>query len=105
MISFADHDSLRIDESPQVRYDVITPSNARQTRYRVPLSRFPALPKSIRELGLPGGLCVRLPPVLLYHYSEVETPDRFRRHASGLQYTVRLEVARAVANSLDLDFC
>ena len=45
VISFADHDSLRIDESPQVRCDVITAANARQIRYRVPLSRFPALPK------------------------------------------------------------
>ena len=104
VISFADHDSLRVDESPQARYDVITAANARQTRYRVPLSRFPVLPKWIRELGLPGGLCVKLPRILLYHGSEVEAPDRFRAHTSRLQYAVRLEVARAVANALDLDF-
>ena len=103
VISFADHDALRVDESPQVRYDVITVANPRQTRYRVPLSRFPKLPKWILELGLPGGLCVKLPRVLLYHGSEVEKPDRFRPYASRLQYTVRLEVARAVANALDLD--
>ena len=70
----------------------------------MPLSRFPALPKCITELGLLGGLCVKLPRVLLYHGSEVETPDRFRAHASRLQYTVRLEVARGVAIALDLDF-
>ena len=104
VISFADHDSLRIDESPQVRYYVLTAANARQNRYSVPLSRFPALPKWIRELGLPGGLCVKLRRVLLYYGSEAETPERFRAHASRLQYTVRLEVARAIANALDLDF-
>ena len=104
IISFADHDALRVDESPQVRYDVITAANPRQTRYRVPLSRFPRLPKWIMELGLPGGLCVKLPRILFYHGSEVENPDRFRLHASRLQYTVRLEVARAIANALDLDY-
>ena len=105
IISFADHDALRVDESPQVRYDVITAVNPpRQTRYRVPLSRFPRLSKWITELGLPVGLCVKLPRILLYHDSEVENPDRFRLHASRLQYTVRLEVARAVANALDLDY-
>ena len=40
VISFADRDALRVDESPQVRYDVITAANPRQTRYRVPLSRY-----------------------------------------------------------------
>ena len=104
VISFADHDALRVDECPQVRYDVITAANPRQTRYRVPLYRFPRLPKWILQLGPLGGLCVKLPRVLLYHGSEVEKPDRFRPYASRLQYTVRLEVACAVANALDLDF-
>ena len=104
VISFADHDALRVDDSPQVRYDVITAASPRQTRYRVPMYRFPALPRWIRELGLPGGLCVKLPRILLYHGSEVEKPERFRAYASRLQYTVRLEVARAIANALDLDY-
>ena len=104
IISFAGHDALRVDESPQVRYDVITAANPRQNRYRVPLSRFPRLPKWIMELGLLGGLCVKLSRILLYHGSEVETPDRFRLHSSRLHYTVRLDVARAVANALDLDY-
>ena len=90
VISFAEHDALRVDDSPQVRYDVITASNPRQTQYRVPLHRFPALPKWIRELGLPGGLCVKLPRILPYHGSEVEHPERFREHASRLHYAVRL---------------
>ena len=33
VISFADHDALRVDESPQVRYDVITVANPRQTQH------------------------------------------------------------------------
>ena len=104
IISFADDDALREDESLQVRYDVITAANPRQSRYRVPLSRFPRLPKGIIELGLPGGLRVKLPRILLYHVSEVENPDRLRLHTSRLQYTVRLEVTRTVVNALDLDY-
>ena len=104
VISFADHDALRVDDWLQVRYDVITAASLRQTRYRVLMHRFPSLPRWIRELGLPGGLCVKLPRILLYHGSEVEKPERFRAYASRLQYTVRLEVARAIANALDLDY-
>ena len=104
VISFADHDALRVDDSPQVRYDVITAASPRQTRYHVPMHRFPALPRWIRKLGLPGGLCVKLPRILLYHGSEVEKPERFRAYASRLKYTVRLEVARAIANALELDY-
>lgn len=104
VISFADHDAFHVDDAPQVRYDVITAANPRQTRYRVPLHRFTELPKWVREPGLPGGLCVKLPRVLLYHGSEVEKPERFRAYASRLQNTVRLEVASAIDNALDLDY-
>ena len=101
IISFAKHNALRVDDSTQVRYDVFTAASPRQTQYRVPLHLFPALPKWIRQLGLPGGLCVKLPQILLYHGSEVEHPERFREHANRLHYAVHLEVARTVANAFD----
>ena len=72
VISFADHDALRVDESPQEP----TPNSIPRTV--VSLSEVTEMDSGAGPAGRP--------------------------YASRLQYTVRLEVARAVANALDLDF-
>ena len=62
------------------------------------------MPSWIKALRLSGGIRVRLPRSLLYLGSGVEKLDCFQPYVNRLTYVVRLEVARAVANALDLDF-
>ena len=104
IISFADHDALRVNETAHARFDVVVAATERQTQYRGSLEKFVPLPSWIRDLKLPGGLCLRLPRVLLYMGSEVSQPTIYVAYHSRLTYAVRLEMARALASAVDCDY-
>ena len=103
-ITFPEHDSLLVNQTTTAQFDVVTIAGARQSQYRAPLEGFPTLPSWIKALRLPSGLCLRLLRSLLYFGSEVKKFDRFQPYVNRLTYVVRLEVARSIANALDLDF-
>ena len=104
IITFPEHDALRVNQAKTAQFDVITIAGARQTKYRAPLKGVPVLPSWIKALRLPGGLCVRLSRSLLYFWSEFEKPDRFQPNVNRLTYVFRLEVAGSISNALYLDF-
>ena len=49
---------LRVNETAHGRFDVVVAATERQTKYRASLEKFAALPAWIRDLKLPGGLCL-----------------------------------------------
>ena len=104
-ITVPEHDALSDNQATKTQFDVVTIAGSRQTHYRAHLEGFPALPLWIKAFRLPSYLCVRLPRSLLFFGSEAGKPDRFQSFFNRLTYVLRLEVARSIANALDLDFC
>ena len=91
IITFPEHDELRVNQATTAQFNVVKVAGARQTQYRASREGFPALQSWIKALRLPGGFCVRLRRSLLYFESEVEKPDRCQTYVNRLTYVVRLD--------------
>ena len=55
IITFPEHDALRVNRATTAQFDVLTVAGAQQTQYRAPLEGFPALPscRGRRRFGCP----------------------------------------------------